>query len=98
MVRFIVRRLGFMVMTVILASIIIFWATTVLPGDLASQILGRFATQQAKDDLRAELGLDKPVVSSTGAGSAPGCRATGGSRRVRIQRFARSSSSACTTH
>ena len=66
MVRYIFRRIGFMVMTVILASIIIFWATTVLPGDVASQVLGRFATQQAKDTLRKELGLDKPVAVQYG--------------------------------
>jgi peptide/nickel transport system permease protein len=59
--KFILRRLGFMVLTVILASIIIFWATTILPGDVASQILGRFATDKAKTELRHELGLDKPV-------------------------------------
>ena len=47
--RFILRRLGFMVLTVILASIIIFWATTVLPGDVATMVLGRYATEQAKD-------------------------------------------------
>jgi peptide/nickel transport system permease protein len=61
MARFILRRLGFMVLTVIVASIIIFWATTVLPGDVASQVLGRFATPQAKAQLRHQLGLDKPV-------------------------------------
>jgi peptide/nickel transport system permease protein len=67
MARFIARRLGFMVMTVVLASIIIFWATTVLPGDVASQILGRFATQQAKDNLRTELGLDRPIAVQYGS-------------------------------
>jgi peptide/nickel transport system permease protein len=67
MARFILRRLGFMVMTVILASIIIFWATTVLPGDVASQILGRFATEEAKSQLRTELGLDRPVVVQYGS-------------------------------
>lgn len=65
--RFVVRRLGFTVMTVVLASIIIFWATTILPGDVASQILGRFATQQAKDNLRTELGLDRPIVVQYGS-------------------------------
>ena len=60
--RFILRRLGFMVLTVLLASIIIFWATTILPGDVASQILGRFATVEAKTELRHELGLDRPVA------------------------------------
>lgn len=60
--KFILRRLGFMVLTVILASIIIFWATTILPGDVASQTLGRFATEQAKTELRHQLGLDRPVT------------------------------------
>jgi peptide/nickel transport system permease protein len=62
MLRFILRRLGFMVLTVILASIIIFWATTVLPGDVATMVLGRYATEQAKSQLRTELGLDKPIA------------------------------------
>jgi peptide/nickel transport system permease protein len=62
MSKFILRRLGFMVLTVLLASIVIFWATTVLPGDVASQTLGRFATEQAKTELRHKLGLDKPVT------------------------------------
>jgi peptide/nickel transport system permease protein len=60
--RFILRRLGFMVLTVLLASMIIFWATAILPGDVASQILGRFATEQAKTELRHELGLDRPIA------------------------------------
>jgi peptide/nickel transport system permease protein len=60
--RFILRRLGFMVITVILASILIFWATTILPGDVASQVLGRYATNQAKTELRHKLGLDKPLA------------------------------------
>ncbi len=50
-----------------LASIIIFWATAVLPGDVASQILGRFATEQAKSELRHELGLDRPVYVQYGS-------------------------------
>ena len=67
MARFILRRLGFMVMTVLLASVIIFWATTVLPGDVASQILGRFASEEAKSQLRTELGLDRPIVVQYGS-------------------------------
>ena len=59
--RFILRRLGFVVLTVALSSIIIFYATTILPGDVATMVLGRFATEQAKADLREELGLDQPV-------------------------------------
>jgi peptide/nickel transport system permease protein len=59
--RFILRRLGFMVLTVILASVVIFLATTVLPGDVATMVLGRYATEEAKVQLRHELGLDKPI-------------------------------------
>jgi peptide/nickel transport system permease protein len=64
--RFIVRRLGFVVLTFILSSIIIFWATAVLPGDVATMVLGRFATEQARQELRDELGLDKPLVVQYG--------------------------------
>ncbi len=62
MLRFVARRFGFVTMTVILSSIIIFSATQILPGDVASMILGRFATQEAKENLRHELGLDRPLV------------------------------------
>ena len=60
--RFIVRRLGFLVLMVLLSSMIIFVATEVLPGDVASVMLGRFATPQAKEALRQELGLNEPLV------------------------------------
>jgi len=62
MAQFIVRRLGFLVLMVLLSSMIIFVATEVLPGDVASVMLGRFATPQAKEALRQELGLNEPVV------------------------------------
>jgi len=66
MARFIVRRLGFLVLTVFLSSMIIFWATAVLPGDLATMVLGRYATEQAKAELRHELGLDQPIAAQYG--------------------------------
>lgn len=62
MIHFISRRLGFVVLTVLLSSMIIFFATRVLPGDVATMVLGRFATEQAKDQLRSELGLDRPAA------------------------------------
>jgi peptide/nickel transport system permease protein len=60
--QFILRRLGFVVLMVLLSSMIIFAATEVLPGDVAGMMLGRFASQEAKAALRQELGLDKPLV------------------------------------
>jgi len=62
MLQFITRRLGFVVLMVILSSMIIFAATQVLPGDLATMMLGRFATAEAKQNLRTELGLNEPLV------------------------------------
>lgn len=62
MLRFIVRRLGFVVVGLVLSSLLIFAATQVLPGDVASMVLGRFATEEAKANLRTELGLDRPLV------------------------------------
>jgi len=66
MLRFIVRRLGFVILTVILSSVIIFVATQVLPGDVVTMTLGRFATPAAKAELRRELGLDRPAVVQYG--------------------------------
>jgi peptide/nickel transport system permease protein len=65
--RFIIRRLGFVVLTVLLSSMLVFAATNVLPGDVATMVLGREASQQAKDTLRKQLGLDRPLVVQYGS-------------------------------
>lgn len=62
MIRFVLRRLGFMVLTLLVASLLIFIATQVLPGDVAQMILGRFATEEALQNLREQLGLNRPLV------------------------------------
>jgi peptide/nickel transport system permease protein len=61
MAVYLLRRVGFIVLTLFLASIIIFAATQLLPGDVAQVVLGQFATPQAVVNLRAELGLDRPA-------------------------------------
>jgi len=60
--RFILRRLMFVVLTLLLSSVLIFAATSILPGDVATMVLGREASEQAKEALRQELGLDRPLV------------------------------------
>ncbi len=62
MIAYILRRLGMILLTLFLASIIIFAATQLLPGDVAQVILGQFATPEAVANLREELGLNRPVV------------------------------------
>ena len=61
MAAYLLRRLGFIVLTLLLASIVIFAATQLLPGDVAQVLLGQFATPTALANLRAELGLDRPA-------------------------------------
>ena len=60
MARFLVRRLGFMVLTLWLVSLAIFVVTEVLPGDVASSVLGQEATAEDLARVRQELGLDRP--------------------------------------
>ncbi len=62
MARYILRRLGFIALTLWLASMLIFAATQIIPGDIATMILGRFASETAKNNLRVQLGLDRPIV------------------------------------
>jgi peptide/nickel transport system permease protein len=64
--RFILRRLLFFVFTLVLTSILIFALTRVLPGDVARVLLGRDASLQEVAALRAELGLDDPLVIQYG--------------------------------
>ncbi len=61
MTSYLIRRLGFIILTLILASIIIFSVTQLLPGDVAGIILGQFATETALANLREELGLNRPL-------------------------------------
>ena len=60
MIAYILRRLGLILLTMLLASVIIFSITQLLPGDVAQVVLGQFATPQAVENLRTELGLDRP--------------------------------------
>jgi peptide/nickel transport system permease protein len=59
--KYILRRLGFMVLTLLLTSLIVFVVTQWLPGDVARVLLGREAGEEALAELREELGLDDPL-------------------------------------
>ena len=63
MTKFISKRLFNMVITLFVASIIIFVLTEIMPGDVAQMILGQYATEESLEALRAQLGLDQsPLV------------------------------------
>jgi len=62
MAAFIVRRLGHMLLTMVVASFLIFAMSEWTPGSVARKQLGQFATQEQVDRLTERLGLDRPVV------------------------------------
>ncbi|MDW3222737.1 MAG: ABC transporter permease [Paracoccaceae bacterium] len=57
------QRLALGFLLLLAASILIFAGTSILPGDVAQQILGQSATPEALENLRRELGLNEPAVS-----------------------------------
>ena len=61
MLKYILRRLGFMILTMLLVSIVIFAVSEVAPGDVARHILGQFATDQQVELLREQMGLTQPL-------------------------------------
>jgi peptide/nickel transport system permease protein len=58
MMRFLLRRFGTLLLTLLLTSVLIFAITQLLPGDVARIILGRDASEAAVENLRSQLGLD----------------------------------------
>ena len=60
--RFVLKRIALGLLTLFVVSLLIFPVTQALPADPAEAILGREATPEALAELRAEFGLDKPIV------------------------------------
>jgi glutathione transport system permease protein len=58
---FVLKRLGFAVITLLSVLTIVFFIVRILPGDPAQVILGDQASQAAIEALRARLGLDQPL-------------------------------------
>ena len=61
MLRFIIRRLSLIGVTLLVVSLAIFLVTEVLPGDVATMILRQGATEQNLAVVRRDLGLDRPA-------------------------------------
>lgn len=57
-VRLIAGRILGAALTLLLVSMIVFVMIEVLPGDVASRILGQYFTQESYDNLRRQLNLD----------------------------------------
>ena len=59
--KLIIQRLFLGVLTLFAVSLLIFVCTQILPGDVASAVLGQGATPEALVIYRRELGLDVPA-------------------------------------
>ena len=57
-----IRRVPFLLLTLFVSSVLIFVATEILPVDVARNMLGQFAPQEAVDALNERLGMDKSPV------------------------------------
>jgi len=62
MAAFLIRRLGQMLLTMLIASFLIFAMSEWTPGSVARKQLGQFATQEQVDLLTERLGLNRPVI------------------------------------
>ena len=62
LVRGVLQRLAVFVLSLALASVLVFLACAALPGDIAQVILGQNATPEALAELRRTLGLDRPLA------------------------------------
>ncbi len=62
MIGFLARRLVSVLVTLALASVVVFTVLEVLPGDPAQMALGTEAQEDTLAALRREMGLDRPVV------------------------------------
>ena len=61
MLGFLLNRVGTMLLTMLVISMLVFFIAEVVPIDPARNALGRYASQQAVDDLREKMGLDRPA-------------------------------------
>jgi peptide/nickel transport system permease protein len=61
--RFLLKRLGLAAITLFLLSVIVFFGTQVLPGNVGRRILGPFADQAAVDALNERLGTDRGLLT-----------------------------------
>ena len=61
MIRFTLRRLGLLVVTMIALSVVIFALSEVIPNDPVVKILGRESTPEARAALSESMGLNRPL-------------------------------------
>lgn len=59
--KYIMKRIGTMLLTLLLVSILVFFVFAIIPGDGVQTMLGTDATPEQVEALRESLGLNKPL-------------------------------------
>ncbi|MBM6591856.1 ABC transporter permease [Brevibacterium sp. RIT 803] len=62
MTRFVLTKIFHAIITFVLSGIVIFFGVRMLPGDPALAMAGEEATPERLDSIRADLGLDQPLL------------------------------------
>lgn len=62
MTRFVLTKIFHAIITFVLSGIVIFFGVRMLPGDPALAMAGEEATPERLDAIRADLGLDQPLI------------------------------------
>ena len=60
--RYAIRKLATMLLTILMVSLLVFLAFSVIPGDPVTQMLGTKATPDKVAALREEFGLNRPLI------------------------------------
>lgn len=59
--KYAIKKICTLIITLFIVSLFAFLAFQVIPGDPTTEMLGTEATVEAREALRAELGLDRPI-------------------------------------
>jgi peptide/nickel transport system permease protein len=62
MIKYLIKRIAFAIITIIAVSIIIFSVIHMIPGDPVSVLYGYELTQQEIEEIREHLGLNEPLT------------------------------------
>src|ERR1700722_14650290 len=66
MTAFLIRRIGFAILTLFSVLTLVFVIVRIVPGDPAQVILGDQASREAIEALHERLGLNKPIIVQYG--------------------------------
>lgn len=65
--KYLIKKIGTLIITLLVISLLSFLAFQVIPGDAALSRLGTGATEEKREELRREMGLDRPVLERYGS-------------------------------